>query len=50
MINSIKKWANEILSEIKKIRVALEKIASCVKSDHHQHGDKSSISTKHWND
>jgi FtsH-binding integral membrane protein len=26
-----------------------ERLSSCVKTNHHGHGDSSSISTKHWN-
>lgn len=28
----------------------LLRLSSCVKEGHHRHGDKASLSTKHWND
>ncbi len=44
------KYFKELLSVLKKIEVHLDLLSYCVKKDHHQHGDKISISTKHWND
>lgn len=35
---------------LKEIEKHLKLISSCVKTNHHDHGDKASMSTKHWND
>jgi len=44
------KYFKDLLQTLKKIEQHLDKISKCVKTDHHGHGDKSSLSTKHWND
>jgi len=44
------KYFKELLSTLKSIDASLKHIASCVKKNHHGHGDQCSISTKHWND
>lgn len=40
----------ELIKELRKINNHLEKLSKCVKQNPHPHGDRSSISTKHWND
>lgn len=44
------KYFKELLQTLKQIEKHLETLASCVRTEHHSHGDRSSISTKHWND
>ena len=44
------KYCKDLLATLNKIEEHLAKIAGCVRVDHHGHGDKQSISTKHWND
>lgn len=42
------------LKELKETGVSTNKhvlkLSGCVKEGHHRHGDRASISTKHWND
>jgi len=44
------KYFKELLTTLVKIEKHLEKISKCVAEKHHGHGDRFSISTKHWND
>jgi len=44
------KYFKDLLSTLKKIEQHLSRIASCVKENHHDFGDRNSISSKHWND
>jgi hypothetical protein len=46
----MKKYFKELLETLKKIEKHLGKLSSCVREQHHNHGDRVSISTKHWND
>ena len=46
----MKNYFKELLLTLKNIERHLEKIAKCVKEEHHAHGDQASVSTKHWND
>lgn len=39
-----------MLELLHNIDYSLQRLANCVKKDHHSHGDKWSISSKHWND
>ena len=43
------KYFKDLLKTLKAIERHLSEIASCVKTNHRSHGDKKSISTKHWN-
>lgn len=43
------KYFRELLATLKRIETHLAKIAGCVYEGHHRHGDRCSISTKHWN-
>ncbi len=43
-------YFKELLVTLRAIEKHLEHIARCVKVDHHRHGDRYSVSTKHWND
>jgi hypothetical protein len=43
-------YFREILQTLKSIDASLKSLAACVKRDHHGHGDRVSLSTKHWND
>lgn len=47
--DDIEKYAKEHAERQKRIEKHLEKLANCVREGHHAHGDRSSISTKHWN-
>lgn len=44
------KYFKELLSVLKSIDKNLKLVIKCVKKDAHSHGDRYSISTKHWND
>lgn len=44
------KYFKELLATLKAIEQHLSHLAHCVKVDHHRHGDRYSMSTKHWND
>jgi len=44
------KYFRELLLTLKSIEQHLGRISSCVKDTTRHHGDKHSISTKHWND
>ena len=44
------KYFRELLYVLKQIESHLKIISSCVKTSQRQHGDRTSISTKHWND
>jgi hypothetical protein len=46
MINYFK----QLLATLKSIDASLKELSVCVRHDHHGHGDRHSISTKHWND
>lgn len=39
-----------IESKLNSIDEKLKPLSDCVKENHHRHGDRVSISTKHWND
>jgi hypothetical protein len=41
---------NSTKKEIETMNKNIEQLAACVKKDHHGHGDRTSISVKHWND
>jgi len=43
-------YFRNLLFVLKQIEAHLSKISSCVYAKHHGHGDRCSISTKHWND
>jgi hypothetical protein len=43
-------YFKELLVTLKKIESHLEKLSNCVSSSSRNHGDRFSISTKHWND
>lgn len=43
-------YFRELLATLKRIEEHLARLASCVKTRHHTHGDQASLSTKHWND
>ena len=50
------KYFKDLLSTLKSIDAQLKEsnkdlslLSDCVKKNHHAHGDKSSISVKHWN-
>lgn len=43
------KYFKELLKTLKSIDSNLTKISNCVQENHHTHGDKASISVKHWN-
>jgi NurA-like 5'-3' nuclease len=40
----------EILKELREINRNISKIADCVQDNRRPHGDRKSISIKHWND
>ena len=51
------KYFKELLYTLKLIDTKLASIergiiqlSSCVERNHHSHGDRNSLSTKHWND
>jgi len=48
------KQINDTLKDIRSLLSKNEqntnRLAKCVKENHHLHGDSSSLSTKHWND
>lgn len=44
------RYFKELLDTLKKIERHLDKIAACVKTNAQQHGDRNSLSIKHWND
>lgn len=44
------KTLKSIDSNLANIARNTERLAKCVKEDHHSHGDRASVSTKHWND
>jgi hypothetical protein len=44
------KYFKELLITLKNIEKHLETIAACVKTNSGGHGDKKSLSVKHWND
>lgn len=60
----MKKYFRDLLATLKSIDSQLKelketsestnkhalRLSECVRKDHHSHGDRSSISTKHWND
>jgi len=43
-------YFKELLATLKKIERHLSILSGCVKVNHHQHGDRQSISIKHRND
>lgn len=43
-------YFRELLATLQRIERHLARIASTVRSEHHKHGDRHSLSTKHWND
>lgn len=43
-------YFKELLATLKKIERHLSRIANCVKEKNLNHGDRYSISTKHWNE
>ena len=42
-------YFRELLETLKKIEKHLALLAETVKVNHHRHGDRVSLSTKHWN-
>ncbi len=46
----MKKYFKDLLVTLKSIDESLKLIAKCVHEGHHRYGDRTSISTKHWND
>lgn len=40
----------ETLELLRRIDRNLQRLANCVRESHHTHGDRWSISSKHWND
>lgn len=53
MINYFKKLLATLSSIDEQIKINnkhLKALSNCVEVNHHSHGDKHSISTKHWND
>ncbi len=44
------KYFRDLLLTLKNIEKHLEKLAKCVHEKHHSHGDRMSLSIKHWND
>ena len=49
-LKSINTHLNELRKTEQNSNEYLSKISNCVKVNRHGHGDKYSISTKHWND
>jgi len=44
------KYFKDLLATLKSIESSLKVIASCVTENPQGHGDRVSLSTKHWND
>lgn len=44
------KYFRDLLAILRSIDARLAKLEACVRVNHHDHGDRASISTKHWND
>lgn len=43
-------YFKDLLATLKRIEAHLATLAACVRVGHHTHGDRTSLSTKHWND
>lgn len=44
------KYFKDVLATLKRIESHLARLANCVVRNRYGHGDRESISTKHWND
>ena len=50
MFQNVAGYFRELLATLKSIEAHLARLSSCVRTNHHSHGDRASLSTKHWND
>jgi len=49
-MKKMRAYFRDLLETLKRIEKHLELLASCVRSNDNRHGDRRSISSKHWND
>lgn len=49
-LKSIDAHLNELRKTEHSSNEYLQKLSKCVYTEHHRHGDNTSLSTKHWND